>query len=218
MNLGIDTSGTSLGLAAVADGSVIAERLTYPGLKHGEIIQNEIGRFLRDNEISFADLKGIATTIGPGSFTGVRIGLAAAKAYAYALKIPLAGLSTLHAIAGCVRANNIKLVSLLDARRNEIYWAVFERNNGQVARLSPDSIGKIDDLAELMEIDPILYGPAHLQARFERQYGAIIYRPNDEFNLAVPAALIGEDDIKHGRYFDLGSCTPIYLRPPGSDR
>lgn len=94
MVLGIDTSGENLGLAICQDGDIMFSSLSRPGLRHGEIIQKVTKDFLLKNRISFNDLSGVSVTIGPGSFTGLRIGLSAAKGYSYSLGIPLAGVST----------------------------------------------------------------------------------------------------------------------------
>ncbi len=212
MILGIDTSGTSLGLALAADGKSIAEKLSHPGLKHGEIIQNEIGRFLQENGFSFSDLTGISATIGPGSFTGVRIGLAAAKGYAYGLKIPLAGISTLAAMAQCLISNRSRVVTVIDAKRNEIYWAVFDCGFPQAVRLSEDNVSDLEALKELVELKPVFCVPSHLKSKFEERFNAVSYMVNDNLNLAVPAAIFGEDDIKNNKHLDLGTCAPLYLR------
>ncbi len=212
MVLGIDTSGTSLGLAVVVEGRLIANCLSHPGLKHGEILQNEVGRFLSNHDLSLSSLSGVAVTIGPGSFTGVRIGLAAAKGYAYGLNIPLAGMSTLAAMARCLTSIQSKVVTVMDAKRNEIYWAVFECRAPQTVRLSPDNIGNLESLDELIEMDPVFCGPSQLKPQFEERFGEIIYIINDDFNLALQAAVCGEEDIKNNRHLDIGTCSPLYLR------
>ena len=79
MVLGIDTSGENLGLALSNQGKLIASSLTKPGLRHGGIIQQMIDGFLKGSGLGFSDLTGISVTLGPGSFTGLRIGLAAVK-------------------------------------------------------------------------------------------------------------------------------------------
>jgi len=212
MVLGIDTSGTSLGLALAVEGRLIAECLSHPGLKHGEILQNEVGRFLSDNDLSLSSLTGIAVTIGPGSFTGIRIGLAAAKGYAYGLNIPLAGISTLAAMARILALIQTRVVTVMDAKRNEIYWAVFDCHAGRSERLSPDNIGTLESLEELLETKPVFCGPSHLKPQFEQRFSDPLYIINDNFNLAVQAAVCGEDDIKNNRHLDLGTCSPLYLR------
>ena len=81
MILAIDTSGQNLGLALAANGECVSSLLLKPGLKHGEILQNTIAEFIDKAGVDFDKLTAIASTLGPGSFTGLRIGLAAAKAY-----------------------------------------------------------------------------------------------------------------------------------------
>jgi tRNA threonylcarbamoyladenosine biosynthesis protein TsaB len=212
MILGIDTSGKNFGLALAAEGQIKFSALSQPGLKHGEILQNSVMQFLGDSQTDFQSLRGVAVTLGPGSFTGLRIGLAAAKGYAYGLKLPLTGISTLLAIAGAYSKVDNKVVSIIDAKRNEIYWAAFDCSGNEPIRLSPDSVDPIDSLDELAEEKAIFIGPKHLQQLFIDRYPNCDYRPNDEFNLAIPAAIYGEKDISLNKKLDVATIVPTYLR------
>lgn len=212
MILGIDTSGKNLGLALCNDGAILSSSLTRPGLRHGEIIQQMTGDFLKDFGIGFSDLTGISITLGPGSFTGLRIGLAAAKGYSYASQSPLAGISTL--LAGAFEFANSaqKVVSLIDARRDEVYWAAFDCSNDFPKRLVPDSAASLSDLKNIKEDNAVFSGPSHLAKQFKSDVGSYKYHSNDEYNLAIPAGIMGEKAIKNGKSLDLASAVPIYVR------
>jgi tRNA threonylcarbamoyladenosine biosynthesis protein TsaB len=212
MILAIDTSGQNLGLALAANGECNHSLLLKPGLKHGEILQNTITEFIHKAGVDFDKLTAIASTLGPGSFTGLRIGLAAAKAYSYALNIPLTGISTLESAAHAITKAPKPVVVLFDAKRSEIYWAVFDCSGSRPVRLTPDTVGPIEQLKELAEDEAIFYGPQLLEGIIKQRFGVADYRDNDDFNLAIPAALSGEQDIKRGMQLERDGLVPIYLR------
>jgi tRNA threonylcarbamoyladenosine biosynthesis protein TsaB len=212
MVLGIDTSGKNLGLALCSKGEIRASFLTSPGLRHGEIVQNMVAEFLNEHKIDFHDLEGISVTHGPGSFTGLRIGMAAAKGYCYALSLPLTGISTLLAGAHAVGKQADRVAAVMDARRSELYWAIFDCSGDVVRRVTPDTVSSIAELAGNLTEKTIICGPSQLENILVSRIGKPEYCINDDFNLAVPAAMIGERDISQGVRSDAGSLTPAYVR------
>ncbi len=210
--MGIDTSGENLGLAICQDGDIMFSSLSRPGLRHGEIIQKVTKDFLLKNRISFNDLSGVSVTIGPGSFTGLRIGLSAAKGYSYSLGIPLAGVSTL--LAGAYAFANLdkRVFVVIDAKRKEYYWAIFDCSDEYPKRLSRDSVGSIADLKEMVSDDIIFFGPSHIEKLFLSEFEGCEYRVSDNFNLADTASYLGEQDIKNRRNIDAAVVVPFYLR------
>ncbi len=212
MVLGIDTSGENLGLAVCRRGEILASSLTKPGLRHGEILQQAIGEFLKENRLGFNELSGVSVTLGPGSFTGLRIGLAAAKGYSYSMRIPLAGVSTLLAGAWAFSNYPKKVVVIIDARRNEYYSAVFDCSHETPARLSPDTIGRFDDFKEYAAGDVVFFGSSQLKELFVSKAGQYEFHLSDDFNLAEPASRLGEQDISDNRNLDTASVVPFYLR------
>ena len=212
MILGIDTSGENLGLA-VGERSVIrSSSLTRPGLKHGEIIQNEIADFLQSCDMSITDLSGIAIISGPGSFTGLRIGMAAAKGYCYAANLPLAGVSSLHAKALMSEITDGRILVVIDAKKDEFYFAEFSCSKGSVIRISNDSLIAKENISKYVHKATIVLGPAQLQSWFEANFTDITYRPDNEINLGEAACLIGAQEIAEGRQLDLSIAVPEYVR------
>jgi tRNA threonylcarbamoyladenosine biosynthesis protein TsaB len=210
--LAIDTSGKNLGLALCRNGKIEASSLSRPGLKHGEILQGEIAGFLKSSGISFKDLTGLSITLGPGSFTGLRIGLAAAKGYAYALDLPLTGISTLFAVATFADARSEKVLVVVDARRQEFYYAFFDCSGDEPERKSPDSIGNIHDIRKSISGDTIVLGPSRLKELFVAESIYSEYHVADNFNLAGPAGLWGEKQLRRGEALDKSTAVPVYLR------
>ena len=124
--LGIDTS-TPIGSIALIDGdNLVAEHTLNIVQAHSSRLMPAIDTVLKWSDITADDLDGCAVGIGPGSFTGIRIGVATIKSLCYALDKPIVGVSTLEAVAYNLRWTNGIICPLLDARRSEVYGAIFE--------------------------------------------------------------------------------------------
>ena len=122
--LGIETSGVDTGLALVRDGAIVFTHVEPPGATHSEIALPLLDRLLRENGISPSDIDAIGVTIGPGMFTSLRVGLAAAKGLALARGTPIKGIGTLSALATGVTTQE-PVLAVVDARKGEVYAAVY---------------------------------------------------------------------------------------------
>ena len=141
--LGIDTS-TPIGSVALIDGeNLVAEHTLNIVQAHSSRLMPAIDRVLKWGNITADALDGCAVGIGPGSFTGIRIGVATIKSLCYALDKPIVGISTLEAIAYNLRWTNGVVCPLLDARRSEVYGAIFDGGT-EWQRLSDDLCLSID--------------------------------------------------------------------------
>ena len=141
--LGIDTS-TPIGSIALIDGdNLVAEHTLNIVQAHSSRLMPAIDSVLKWGDITADALDGCAVGIGPGSFTGIRIGVATIKSVCYALDKPIVGVSTLEAIAYNLRSTNGVICPLLDARRSEIYGTVF-RGGTEWQRLSEDLCLPVD--------------------------------------------------------------------------
>jgi tRNA threonylcarbamoyladenosine biosynthesis protein TsaB len=212
MILAIDTSSKKLGLALCDSGDVKASSLSDAGMQHGEILQQAISDLLYKAAVSFAHLEGVSVTLGPGSFTGLRIGMAAAKAYAHALAVPITGISTLHAAAHNFKKIDKEIMVIIDARKDEFYYARFDCCDDFPVRLTEDSVGTLKSLKKSIRDDIIFFGPGHLKEQFIAEIGHCKYCISDNFNLAEPAGILGEQNILKGDILDKALAVPIYLR------
>jgi tRNA threonylcarbamoyl adenosine modification protein YeaZ len=118
--LAIDTSTPAVTAGVVADGGLLAERVSIDARAHAERITPNVLSALADAGRSMADLDAVVVGCGPGPFTGLRVGMATASAYGHALGIPVHGVCSLDAIGGQTRG---EVLVVTDARRREIYWA-----------------------------------------------------------------------------------------------
>ncbi len=135
--LGIDTSTPIGSVALIESGNLVAEHTLNIVQAHASRLMPAIDTVLKWGNMTAADLDGCAVGIGPGSFTGIRIGVATIKSLCYALDKPIVGVSTLEAIAYNLRWSERIICPILDARRNEIYGAVF-RGGAAWKRLSEE--------------------------------------------------------------------------------
>lgn len=136
--LALETSAKSVS-AAVTDGGVV-RAYTYQntGLTHSRTLMPLVDAMLRESEQSLSDMDLLAVAAGPGSFTGLRIGVSALKGLAWAADKPCCGVSTLEAMAQNLRHMDGLIVCSMDARRSQVYNAVFAAEGGQLTRLTPD--------------------------------------------------------------------------------
>ena len=123
--LGLDTSAASGGAALLVDGVVRSERSFNVGTVHSERLMPAVEQVMREADITGDQLDAIAVTVGPGSFTGLRVGVTTAKALAYGWKKPTVAVNTLEALAWQVTGLSGLVVSALNARRSNVYGAVY---------------------------------------------------------------------------------------------
>lgn len=152
--LAIDTSTQVSSVAVMTEKRLQAEITMQARLTHSETLMPHIESALRMASVQRADLEGIAISIGPGSFTGLRIGLAAAKTMAYALSLPLVGISTLAALAAHFPAPGTRVISLIDAQKGNAYAQAFHVEHGQ-----PVPLGG----AEVLAIEEVLARAGHAE-------------------------------------------------------
>ena len=131
--LNIETATTNCSVSLSKDGKTSALKEDYnTNYSHAERLHVYIKSLLEDNKISRSQLDAIAVSKGPGSYTGLRIGVSAAKGLCFALNVPLISISTLNALAHQVDCNDGVIVPMLDARRMEVYSSVFNSKHEQI--------------------------------------------------------------------------------------
>ena len=136
--LALETSARACSAAVTEDGQVIASAFQCTGLTHSRTLMPMVEDMLKNAGLTMQDCGAIAVANGPGSFTGIRIGVAAAKGLAFAAGLPAVGVSTLEAMARNAAAPDGLILCAMDARHQQIYNAVFRVQNGVLTRLTPD--------------------------------------------------------------------------------
>ena len=147
--LGVDSSATSASAAIFKDNILLSEAYSDTGLTHSQTLLPIIDNCMKMAGVTIDDIDLIAISNGPGSFTGVRIGLATVKGIAFTNNIPCVEVSTLEGLAYNVSCFNGVICSVMDARCNQVYTALFESDDKcKVNRLSVDEAISIDELGE----------------------------------------------------------------------
>ena len=150
--LSLETSAKAVSTAVVENGEVLAYAYQCSGLTHSRTLMPMVEDMLNNAELSLDDIDALAVAAGPGSFTGLRIGVSALKGLAWAKELPCYGVSTLEAMAQNLAHTNALLICAMDARRNQVYNALFEAKGGSLTRLCPDRAIGLDELiAELTD-------------------------------------------------------------------
>ena len=145
--LALESSAKAASCAILADGVPLASAWQATGLTHSRTLLPMVQDMLRSSEIDLADVDAIAVAAGPGSFTGLRIGLATVKGLSWAADKPCIGVSTLEGMAHPLRHLEGIIVCAMDARRSQIYNAVFRAEGGRLTRLREDRAISLEDAA-----------------------------------------------------------------------
>ncbi|MDR0436328.1 MAG: tRNA (adenosine(37)-N6)-threonylcarbamoyltransferase complex dimerization subunit type 1 TsaB, partial [Propionibacteriaceae bacterium] len=175
--LGIDTS-TAVGVGLARDGQLLVSRCVGDAVSHVELLARGINAVLSDCEVGYADLTAIGVGVGPGPFTGLRVGIAAAETLGFALNIPVVGVCSLDVLAAQYADLGAEsgFVVVTDARRKELYWAEYDEYGRRVAGPyvdAPDTLPELPVLGPGVACYPELLGsralsgaPASLDAGF----------------------------------------------------
>lgn len=156
--LAVDSSAISAGCAVMEDGRIIAESFVKVGLTHSETLLPMVANTLANAKMTASDIDCYAVSAGPGSFTGIRIGVAAVKGMAFPNNTPCIGVSTLEAIAWNCNGFDGVICTAMDARRNQVYNALFTFEDGKLVRLCDDRAISIEELTdELSHKDGQIY-------------------------------------------------------------
>lgn len=145
--LALESSAKAASCAVLADGIPLATAWQATGLTHSRTLLPMVQDMLRSSELELSDMDAIAIAAGPGSFTGLRIGLASVKGLSWAADKPCIGVSTLEGMAHPLRHVDGIIVCAMDARRSQIYNAVFLADNGTLTRLREDRAISLEEAA-----------------------------------------------------------------------
>ncbi len=226
--LGIDTGGPVASLGVVINGR-FASSVVRPSGSHAFELPAAVEEVLRAAKIGFGDLNAIAVAIGPGSFTGLRVGLSYAKGIAVAARIAIVGVSSLDALALCAvngeLHEGVSLYPVIDARRGEVYTALYrfvagalERDSSDLVLSLPELITELRDYARFVG-DSVAQQACSLAQAKGRQAG-VVENANLDLRGSFVAA-IGATRIARKETDNIATLEPIYLRPadaslPGS--
>jgi tRNA threonylcarbamoyladenosine biosynthesis protein TsaB len=219
LTLAIDSSTNVGSVALISEDGLLGEELLNLTDTHSQRLMPQLVSLLENSGYEPQDLEGIGVGLGPGSFTGIRIGLATAKTMAQALQIPIVGISTLEAMAYNLKYTSTYLCPMIDGRRDRVFAALYKgRGKEKLAAESQDSLIAIDDLLrELADIDEAIYFIGEVASKYKDRIIKEIKQPkfvSSSFNFPR-ASMIGELSLKkllEGKEDNLFALTPNYLK------
>lgn len=150
LTLGIDTATKVCSVAICRDEEILAAYEINMGMTHSEGLVPQLEQIFARTRINKNEIELVAVSIGPGSFTGLRIGLATAEAIAYSLKIPLVGVNTLEALSYNLPIEGMLLAPILDAQKGNYYLAVYEWKLGKIAEVDAVRVVHGSELGEIL--------------------------------------------------------------------
>lgn len=215
--LGIDTS-TRCGSIGLIEGSeVISEYFLNLSVTHSERLLKSIDYLLKESRCSMEELDGWAISLGPGSFTGLRIGVSTVKGLAYATGKPVVGVPSLDVLATQISPTPYLICSILDARKEEVYSAFYRYDEANLLqRCSKYQAIKPKDLVKRINEKVILVGDGVKTYRwvFENSLPSLALFPDPSLHLphGSTVARLGGDLLLKGISLDVKTFTPIYLR------
>jgi len=220
--LGIDTATAQVSVAVGGHEGVLASTQSVRGKQHAETLTPSIEFVCKQARIELTEISVVAVDLGPGLFTGLRVGVAAAKAMAYALRVPMIGVPSLDLVAFPVRYSPKLIVAAVDARRGELFTAFYRQVPGGIQRLSPHHVVSPDDLAsELLATaeECLLVGDGAV--RYREVFDGLHKVEIAEEGLAHPAAsslvMLAHAQALREQWVKPWDLQPLYLRKPDAE-
>ncbi len=220
--LGIDTSSDVCGVSIVENETTICSIDLNTGHTHSENLMPSIAKAFEDSNLSLKDIDLIACDIGPGSFTGIRIGIATAKAFVDSLDIPCVGINSLEVLAyksKHQKLNNIETIcSIIDCKNDNCYFAIYESRNNEINCIFEPTASTVEDMLNtLTSFNNVLFIGD----------GAVAYKTIIQNSL--PNATFSDDNeissydlcisgLTHYLAFGKTSLLPLYLKKPQAER
>lgn len=214
--LAIETATMAGGIAVIEDDTFIGEVRINVKVAHAERVMTSVDWLLKASGLSINDIDAFAVSIGPGSFTGLRIGLSTAKGLSYAAKKLIVPVPTLDAFAAMLRFSAYTVCPMLDARKNEVYAGLYRWDNGECRKIIPETAIAPAELLKEIKGRTIFTGEGAKMYReliIEKLRGDAVFAPPSAMSpSASSVAEIAIEKLKGGITADPASLVPFYLR------
>jgi tRNA threonylcarbamoyl adenosine modification protein YeaZ len=218
MQLAIDTSTDIASLALVQDGEVLAELTWRCGQNHTAQLLSHLAHLLNKTEVNLQSISYIIVARGPGSFNGLRVGISTAKGLAFSLGIPIVGISTLEADAYQHAEIGLPICPILNAGREEIATAIYQKKQNKWRQLLSEHITTVDTLCSQIATKTIFCGELTpfiaTELRKQLKQRVIIPPPATRLRRASFLAELGQKRLEAGDYDNPATLQPLYLRRP----
>ncbi|MBE6732608.1 MAG: tRNA (adenosine(37)-N6)-threonylcarbamoyltransferase complex dimerization subunit type 1 TsaB [Ruminococcaceae bacterium] len=223
--LSVECSASPASACVIDDSKVLSSAFVNVKMTHSQTLLPMVKQSLDSAKLTVNDIDMIAVSAGPGSFTGIRIGIAAVKGLAMKNNIPCVAVSTLSAMAEIYESQNAIICAVMDARCNQVYNALFKVNNGSVTRLCEDRALMCEDLANELKTN---FSDKNIIITGD---GADLFYPYlsecknvtiaDEFTKyqnAIGVGFAAIKEIENGNTVSPAALLPVYLRLPQAER
>jgi len=225
VTLAVDTATLCASGAIAENGKILVELNLQYGKTHSEKIVPMIKTMLDMTGMDAADIDLYAVSVGPGSFTGLRIGVVTVKGFAYAHKKPVCGIMTLDALAYSMPDFKGIISPMLDARNNQVFTALYRKENNCLEKILPETGIHIDEWADKLDSfneDVLILGdavPLHFERLKSRLNEKIVRASIDlSYTRAAAVALLAEKAFSNNQYESAFDLKPMYLRKSQAER
>ena len=222
--LGVDSSARSASIALIEDGEILSEFFINVGLTHSQTLAPMVKNVLDNTSTKLRDLDLFAVSFGPGSFTGIRIGVSLVKGMAMPFDTPCIGVSTLYSMAFNLLNEDAVVCAVMDARCNQVYNAIFDIKDGKIQRLTKDRAISIVDLYKELKF-------FQKKVIFVGDGAELCYNEKDNYDLnadiapkslrlqrASSVAFAGYNVVVKNSAISADNLIPFYLRPSQAER
>jgi tRNA threonylcarbamoyladenosine biosynthesis protein TsaB len=220
--LGISTSTSQVGCAIGGHEGILAAVYSTRGRRHAETLIPAVEFLCQQARVELSDIGAVAVDLGPGMFTGLRVGVASAKALSHARRLPMIGVASLDLLAFPLRHSNRRIVRAIDAGRGEIFHASYRQSPGGVQRLTAPEVATPADLAsDLLATNEelLLVGDGAIRYKDDLQVVTRIELADPGMAYPQAASLV---QLAHARalredFVTPAELTPLYLRKPDAE-
>ena len=220
--LGIETATSQVGCALGGHEGVLASFHAARGRRHAEILTPAIAFICEQAEIDLREVGVVAVDVGPGLFTGLRVGVATAKALAQALRVPMVGLSSLDLLAYRQRGTRRLIAAVIDARRGEVFSAFYRKVPGGLQRVSEPVVTRAEEVAADLDAlgeECLLVGDGAVRyaAAFSGLKRAEAAGLGDAYPSAAALVELAQPRVQREEFVQPWELEPIYLRQADAD-
>jgi tRNA threonylcarbamoyladenosine biosynthesis protein TsaB len=221
--LGVETATGVGSVAIVNEEGVIGECTLNVSLNHSERLLPIIDQLLKNSDVSFPRIDGLVVSLGPGSFTGLRIGISTIKGLSLASEKPVVGISTLDGLAHHYPCAETLVCPMLDARKNEVFAALYRWNASfELQKITTDLAIAPQKLLQKINERVMFLGDGSLvyESLIKELLGskALFAPPHLRHPRAATIACLGLEELKKGNTLAINNVTPLYIRPSDAER
>ncbi|MDI1318215.1 tRNA (adenosine(37)-N6)-threonylcarbamoyltransferase complex dimerization subunit type 1 TsaB [Flavobacterium sp.] len=209
LNIETATKNCSVSLAKNGE-TILRKEIAEQGYSHAEKLHVFIEEILKESRVRASDLKAIAVSKGPGSYTGLRIGVSTAKGLCYALEIPLISVDTLQVMAKQVSVENGLIIPMIDARRMEVYSAVFDPKHNKIMEVQAEVL-TVESYSQMTE-DLFIIGDCQEKCKTVLTKDHFHFLPQIVFPSANEMSALSYDKFLKNDFEDVAYFEPFYLK------